>query len=87
MNFSAWYLHVLELFYYVHARIEGLRVHAGAKLLVLVSGENLLVSLAKQAFKSILFPQQLCLQPSQHSMNKSHVPKASEVSESCAFST
>ena len=72
---------------HVHARIEDLRVHALAKLLVLFFGDNLLVSRAKQAFKNILFPQQLCLQPSQHSMDKSRVPKASEVSKTYAFST
>jgi hypothetical protein len=47
---------------HVYARIEDLRVHALAKLLVLFFGDNLLVSRAKQAFKSILFPQRLCLQ-------------------------
>jgi hypothetical protein len=72
---------------HVYARIEDLRVHVCAKLLVLFSGENLLVSRAKQVFKSIFFPQQLCLQPSQHCMDKSHVPKASEVSKPYAFST
>ena len=72
---------------HVHARIEDLRVHALAKLLVLFFGDNLLVSRAKQAFKNILFPQLLCLQPSQHSMDKSRVPKASEVSESYALIT